>query len=87
MDLVDNFNVCLSVPKIHEDTEILSILKNFKGDDAELQKISTDVAEKHALDGLSVRNLILAADTSLPKSASGKIEYKNFLDSIGALYS
>lgn len=29
MDLVDNFNVCLTVPKIRDQSEIFSILKNF----------------------------------------------------------
>jgi len=52
-----------------------------------LKRIATDVAERHALDGLSIRNIILAADTSLPKSASGNIEFDNFIESIGALYS
>lgn len=87
MDLVDSFNVCLSVPKINEESEILAILKNFAGDSAVLAKISADVAEQYSLDGLSIRNIILAADTSVAKSGDGKIEYDNFLGSISALYS
>lgn len=45
MDLVDNFDVCWTVPKIHTESELYNVLKTFSGDNKELQKIATDVAE------------------------------------------
>lgn len=87
MDLVDSFNVSLQVPKIHYEDEISAILKNFPGDADVVATISKEVAEKHSLDGLSIRNLILAADTSLAKSEANKMEFDNFMESINALYS
>ena len=71
MDVINCFNVCLQVPTISEESEVLAVLKNFKVESEEAaQQIAKSVAEDYLVDGVSIKNLILAIEIGIQKSAN-----------------
>ena len=86
MDLVDCFNVCLNMPSIHEKEEVEAVLKNFSNDESNISSISDAVTAMHSLDGLTIKNFMLAIELSMTKSSDGKtVEYQSFLESLDAV--
>jgi len=84
MDLVDCFNVCQSVPLIHAANEVASVAQNFKCDQETAQAIGDDLEAKYSTQGISMRNLLMAIESSLQKSASGQVELEHVADSLSA---
>lgn len=85
MAVIDCFNVCLKVHNIFQKEEFEAVLKNFTQEETVIDQISTEVSIKYALDGLTIKNLMLAIDLSIQKSESGQIEHQTFMDSLDSI--
>ena len=83
MDLVDCFNACLQVPTLRHSSEIEVVLSQFSKDQTMVQKISEFTASR-TLDGLPIKNLMLALELSLQKS-NGTLEFSQFIESLDSI--
>jgi len=57
-------------------------LSHFAGDQEVIQRIAEEVGAQYSLDGLSIKNLILATEISIQKSDTNQIEYDHFMESL-----
>jgi len=83
MDLVDCFNACLQVPTLKESSEIEVVLSQFSNDQQMVKKIS-DFTASRTLEGLPIKNLMLALELSLQKS-NGTLEFSQFIESLDSI--
>lgn len=65
MDVVDCFNVCLSVPCVTTADEIEKVLSQFSDDSDVIKQISDLTSSTYMLTGIPIKNLMLAIDISL----------------------
>lgn len=69
MDVINCFNVCLNVPSITQPSEVLTVLNNFKVESPEVaEQIAETIASEFLVEGISIKNLILAIEIGIQKS-------------------
>ena len=77
----------MDIPQLKSGDEFKSILSNFNGDPQEIENISNEVADKQSLevDGISIKNMMLAIEIALQKSSKQEIEFNNFMESLESI--
>lgn len=64
IELVDCFNLCLTVPQIHYSSEISSVMNNFKCDQQTANNVGMELEAKYSGVGISMKNMLLAIELS-----------------------
>jgi len=86
MDVVDSFNVCLNVPQVSSEEEIGTVLDNYPCGGEEMKAtMAKEAASAYMLDGVSIKNLILAIEIAMQKDPQQQVQEHHLLDSLRAI--
>jgi|TARA_B110000285_G_C14576788_1_gene360318 hypothetical protein len=85
MSVVQLFNVCHHVPNLRTKEDVAGVLKYFSCEQGDVDEISEYVEANYAIEGVAMKNLVLAISLSAQKSPSRAVEAEAFKEKIQSL--